>query len=181
MSTITIPASFDEAREKLQGIHALLTATNWERCAILAAYVRVGTQGNGVGQSKAKTSLTPRDFANLGIAGLKSKDTVRKFVQHFLDHFGRHPEPGEVIDLDSLGPWTAPKAKVTFKLSPAEKEIQAVTMLAEVVGVEQAFETVDMANAFYESDEGKKYTEGQTRLAVSQRNPADGECARTHQ
>jgi hypothetical protein len=113
VSTFTIPASLDEAVGQLEGIERLLTAKRWERAAILATFVTLGEKGVGLSQSgnvKSDISLSPVEFAALGIAGLKSHNTVQEYVRRWLEDSGRpRPEPGEVIDLDGLPPWDKPE------------------------------------------------------------------------
>lgn len=108
MSTFTIPASLDEAVGQLEGIERLLTAKRWERAAILAAFVEIGEHGEN--RHTKRTLLSSRQFAALGIAGLKSHMTVREYVRRWLEDSGRpRPEPGQVIDLDGLPPWDKPE------------------------------------------------------------------------
>jgi hypothetical protein len=112
----TIPASIEEATESLGGIGRLLHAKEWERAAIVASFVEVGEHGVGVRQAgKATSSLSPAEFAAIGITGLKSKDTVRRYVERWTEHRPA-PRPGEVIDLDGLPEWPGGS---TYEAGPA--------------------------------------------------------------
>ena len=84
MGTINIPASIEQAVDVLVGVEALLRAKEWERAAIVAAFVTVSEQGVGANQvGKVKTDLSPAEFADLGIAGLKSKNTVQEYAKRW--------------------------------------------------------------------------------------------------
>ena len=84
-TTVTIPASIEEATSRLGAIERLLTATGWERAAIVAAFVRLN---DGPGQPQSITNngntLSTVGFADLGITGLRKADTVRLYVQAWL-------------------------------------------------------------------------------------------------
>lgn len=96
---IKIPASIEDAVAELAGVERLLMAKEWERAAIVAAFVDMP------GQGKASSSLSTREFAGLGIAGLKSKDTVQRYVEAWARTGKPRPRPGEVVDLDALPEW----------------------------------------------------------------------------
>jgi hypothetical protein len=99
----TIPASIEDATSALTGVERLLTAKEWERCAIVAAFV---TLDNKPGPKSSVTSdRSPERFAALGIAGLKSKNTVQRYVERWEATGRAKPRPGEVIDLDGLPGW----------------------------------------------------------------------------
>lgn len=100
---IAIPASVEDATAALNGLDQLLTAGEWKRAAIVAAFVDLG-EGKGKSVGNATSSISCEAFAALGIAGLKSKDTVRRYVQAWLEQRPR-PLPGEVIDMDGLPEW----------------------------------------------------------------------------
>lgn len=96
---IQIPASVNEAVEKLGSLGKLLTATEWERAAIVAAFVE---EGEGRGKSvNASSSISPQEFAALGITGLRSKDTVRRYVRAWMDEVGTRPQAGHSVSLPS--------------------------------------------------------------------------------
>lgn len=97
---VTIPASIEEAVSKLNGIERLLMATEWEKAAIIAAFVAAEESG---GRPKATTSsrfLNVTQFAALGITGLRSKDTVRRYVEAWGDR--AKPLPGHVVVLPTV-------------------------------------------------------------------------------
>jgi hypothetical protein len=96
VTTIKIPASIEDAVDHLGSLEQLLVAKDWERAAIVAAFVRLGKQG--VSPSKANGGLSTDEFAALGIAGLKSKTTVQTYVKRWLKHTdGIYPEAGAKV------------------------------------------------------------------------------------
>ena len=109
MDKVTIPASIEEATERLEGLGALLTATGWERAAIVYAFTRLDEKG-GDRKSEAAIKvrsdfdrLTPDEFAALGIHGLKSKNTVRLHHERWAEH-GRAKtvKPGQTVTLPTV-------------------------------------------------------------------------------
>lgn len=108
MSTINIPPSIEAAVDVLVGVEALLRAKEWERAAIVAAFV---SPDNGHGGREETGSsahlLSARAFAQLGIAGLKSHHTVGEYAERWLAERPR-PIPGGTVDLDGLPEWRKP-------------------------------------------------------------------------
>jgi hypothetical protein len=101
---ITIPASVQEATSRLGGLERLLVATEWERAAIVATFVVPLDNGGDRRSTSAKTStdLTPTAFAELGIAGLRSKDTVRRYVEAWNQSGLPRPVPGDTVELPNI-------------------------------------------------------------------------------
>jgi hypothetical protein len=78
MSTkVTIPATLKEAERVLGSIEGLVTAREWERAAIVWAFTEEGKGGPRTGRELAQLSI--RAFAERGIHGLRSKDSVRRY------------------------------------------------------------------------------------------------------
>jgi hypothetical protein len=103
MTTITVPASLEDAVSALSGIEGLLTAKEWERAAIVAAFTDDGTPGPKVDRGDS-TAISCRAFAAMGISGLRSDQTVRNYRKAWMDEVGRAPEPGQEVALPST-PW----------------------------------------------------------------------------
>ena len=80
-TVVMVPATIEETRSQLDRGAALLSAGHWATAAMVYAYTRDGEHGdNRYTKIEANSSLyTCRGFAELGIRGLKSKDTVRKY------------------------------------------------------------------------------------------------------
>lgn len=74
---IQIPASVEDAVLGLKGLGELVTASEWERAAIVWAFTYEGKNQNRACTDLCKRSLS--DFAKLGIAGLESRNTVAKY------------------------------------------------------------------------------------------------------
>jgi hypothetical protein len=90
---INIPASIDEAHDRLGSLGKLLTATEWEKAAIVAAFV--GTPGKG-----GSTELySTHQFAGLKITGLKSAVTVQRYVDAWEKSGEPKPKPGHAVAL----------------------------------------------------------------------------------
>ena len=97
MKRIRIPATLPEAQTELAGLGKLLTAGEWHRAAILAAFVATSPNQAHV---KSDMRMSPTEFAALGIHGLRSKNTIVRYVQAWLDaHDGQYPQPGEDVEL----------------------------------------------------------------------------------
>jgi hypothetical protein len=145
---IKIPATVEEAVSELSGIDALLTAKGWERAAIVAAFVRLGQSGDNRFTVGANTGPyeSPKSFAALGIAGLKSKDTVQSYVQRWLEASqGVYPEPGANVTLPlveypaskSAAASTNTPAKVVASLTAdADKMTDVIKQAADKLGAE---------------------------------------------
>jgi uncharacterized ferredoxin-like protein len=113
-----IPATIRGATERLSAIGSLVQASEWERAAIVAAFVATT---DGKGQRNATSSISPVEFAKLGIVGLKSKDTVRRYHDAWMQHSGyERPKPGEYIP-DDLPEWgeVVPQITNVSKISTA--------------------------------------------------------------
>lgn len=104
--SIQIPASLDDAKTALNGIGALLTAKQWERAAIVFAFTQ--PQAGGARTVGDQGQLSLRQFAELGIAGLRSPDRVsayRSVWQTAVDQGQATAAiPGKKVDLPAL-PW----------------------------------------------------------------------------
>lgn len=85
--------------DELQGVARLLTATHWERAAIVAAHVDSPGRGSRSDMASFSQVVSPNRFAALGLAGLTSKDTVRRYVQAWESTGLPRPVPGEPVTL----------------------------------------------------------------------------------
>lgn len=102
---VTIPATIAEAQNGLNALGRIITARQWERAAIVAAYVQPD-YGHG-GRSETRTSASLESavaFAARGIVGLRSDHTVARYVNAWLAERPR-PQPGDVVNLDGLDEW----------------------------------------------------------------------------
>jgi hypothetical protein len=107
---------------RLEGLATLLTAKEWERAAILAAYVKVepraGRPRSNVQTKNRNKLMTPQEFTDLGIAGLTNHETVARYVNAWMNVAQRpRPKPGDEVEMDGLPDWpqTEPvKAPIDF-------------------------------------------------------------------
>jgi hypothetical protein len=104
MTTIHIPESRAERENRVKSLSALATATGWELAALLATDVRIGEgAGSRTDLSELTGAYTPNQFAAKGFRGLRSKNTIAAYVQHWLDaHDGQYPTPGSDVVLPKV-------------------------------------------------------------------------------
>jgi|GEM_PF-5783335 len=124
MTTITIPATRKEMVTTLTGWQNLITATQWSKAATLAAFVELpGKGGDRKSDQRSKVTfdrMTCDEFAALGIAGLRSKNTIRAYVRRWIATTRPIPQPGDQVDLDGLPEWdTEEAAPATAEVMPA--------------------------------------------------------------
>lgn len=105
MSMVKVADNTDQLKADADQASRLHSATGWE----LAAYVYAWTEDNGRGRPKndEKSSFYSIDgFAALGIRGLKTKDSVRKYRKAWAAAiergFASEVEPGDEIDLPDM-------------------------------------------------------------------------------
>lgn len=94
---VQIPATIEDAKRELKGLGQLLTATEWSRAAVIRAFTEKGAGHGGKARGSARFSF--RDFARLGIAGLKSENTVSRYYDAWESTGRPAPEPGEIVKL----------------------------------------------------------------------------------
>lgn len=138
---ITLPATIEEAASALAEIDSLLTAKEWHRAAIVAAFVVISESC----AHHAKTSMrreTPLQFAARGLVGLRSKDTVRRYAQAWQSAVDRGKakavSPGDTVLLPALD-WP-PKPTSRQSAAEPEREAQSASepVATSLVGYEAA-------------------------------------------
>jgi hypothetical protein len=137
-TTVAIPATIEEAVGALNGIDALLTAKGWERAAIVYAF----TYDTGGGRPKSDGNpslLTLTDFANLGIAGLTTRETVALYRNAWLEKGDPNISPGDTVTLPTSK--FPPREDTNFgsRVSPAKAKdtVAGWTPEAKAAAVEQ--------------------------------------------
>lgn len=134
-SNVRVPNSLDAAVEQLGSIGRVVTARNWERAAILATYVMPDAGSGGRAEARSSAHLvSAREFARKGIHGLRSENTVLRYVNAWLSERPR-PEPGETVDLDGLSDWP-PSENVARSIQGQRRE--ALVQGAEAAGAGQS-------------------------------------------
>lgn len=105
MTTITIPTTIDKAADRLASIDGLVTATEWERAAIVAAFVRKGRPGIAR-NAKSSLHLTVREFADRRISGLTSHAAIRRYLNAWAaaiaDGHAVEVEPGAKVEIPDV-------------------------------------------------------------------------------
>lgn len=103
MSAITIPKSIQAAKARLGAIGHLLTATEWERAAIVYAFTEPADRYSHPKATANSQSLNLAAFARLGIQGLNREQTVAAYRKAWhdaiLDGQATPVEPGERVEL----------------------------------------------------------------------------------
>lgn len=123
---VTIPASIDDAIGKLEGIESLLTAKGWERAAIVYAFTEERPAGNQPRQMANSRHLSISDFADLGIAGLRTRDTVRRYRNAWIAGGGDpNIKPGDNVELPE-GDFPPEKRQPRIEVSPGSSPDTAV-------------------------------------------------------
>lgn len=69
----------EELATRLGGVEGLLTATKWERAAIVYAYTEVGDIGRGRWYKPQPPKMHIREFAAKGYAGLTTNKSVSRY------------------------------------------------------------------------------------------------------
>jgi len=102
MTSITIPKTIDDAAGVLGGLDELITAKEWHRAAIVAAFVELDSGHGGRKETRKSARFeSSRAFARRGIHGLRSENTVARYAKAWLDKYAR-PTPGTEVSLPSI-------------------------------------------------------------------------------
>ncbi|CPR33704.1 Uncharacterised protein [Mycobacteroides abscessus] len=100
-----IPESIEDAVLNLKGLGELITASEWQRAALVWAFTQEGKPGPP-GDRTTSGPISINDFTRQGISGLKSKETVRKYRRAWskaiADGFTTNVKPGDLIDLPEV-------------------------------------------------------------------------------
>jgi hypothetical protein len=125
MKTIILPASIEDAKPRLISLDSLAAATEWERAAIVFVFTELVGQG---GQKTNPSLLTADEFAALRFAGLKSKDTVRRYHEAWATHGDPDIKAGDKIELPDVTYPSGPTSNRGSRLTPsnAVKEVRAL-------------------------------------------------------
>lgn len=139
---INIPASIEDATERLTGIESLLTAQRWERAAIVAAFVRLNDgPGRPPGTSNG-VHFSIRDFAELRINGLRSHMTVQTYVNRWLEaNEGVYPEPGDAVFLPDDSEWESTRTGTNGHNSTQGMQ-ETITAMTETHGADAVADAI---------------------------------------
>lgn len=101
MTMITIPRTIEGVDRRNAEINGVYTTTGWERAALLASVVQL--PGSGGPANRRSAVCSAEQYAERKVPGLSSANTVRLYVQRWLDaHDGLHPQPGAKVELPDL-------------------------------------------------------------------------------
>lgn len=130
-TTLHIPATIDEVVSGLNGLGALLTAGKWARAAIVAAYVSPQQGRKPTSLTFEGSGISIEQFAALGIHGLKSTNSVAKYLAAWESTGLPKPSIGGSVVLPSVE-FPSPKAvgapKVPQVVLPATVEEAAARL-----------------------------------------------------
>lgn len=104
---VSVPATLDGAKGVLEGVGGLMSATHWGTAAIVYAFTE-DQQGKRTDLLPTEVSevLSIEEFAALGIRGLRTHTSVRKYRrvwQRAIDDGEAEPtEPGARVELPSI-------------------------------------------------------------------------------
>ena len=107
----------------LAGIDGLVTAKEWERAAIVAAFVVPGSGWGG--QTSTSGGLSQTAFAALGIAGLRSASTVGRYVEAWESTGLGRPTPGEEFEATNLGDF--PRTSKSDDPTPGAQKVKDIS------------------------------------------------------
>lgn len=159
---ITIPTDIEGVKADLNGVGVLITAKEWHRAAVVASFVTLSEHGGDRTKGKRSSALAPKEFAALGIHGLKSDNTVRQYVKAWTETAGLEPPaPGEEITLPDIE-WPPSESAKTSTNTPEkvlasiakdpEKTAEAMDRLATA----QPKAAAKVAAKAIKTDEGRK-------------------------
>lgn len=100
MTSYNVPPTLAAAKKELGALGSLLTATQWERSAVVYAFARDGRVAD-FGNSK----LSTRDFAALSLQGLRKPETVSFYIKQWeraMKHGTPAAAPGKRVRLPDL-------------------------------------------------------------------------------
>jgi len=95
MANFRIPADIKAATKSLIGIEALLTATQWQKSAIVRAFCYKGKNRFDEGSRSNESGYSLSDFAELGIVGLTTRNAVTRYYDSWDLSGLADPEPGK--------------------------------------------------------------------------------------
>ncbi|MBA3405706.1 MAG: hypothetical protein H0U13_13670 [Gemmatimonadaceae bacterium] len=110
MHTLKIPASLNQAKRRLIQLDGIATATGWDRAAIVYAFTRNEAGRGDKVASSGDFRLPSARFADLGIAGLRSHQTVREYRRAWSDiamkdYNAPAARPGDSVEIGAEWRW----------------------------------------------------------------------------
>lgn len=82
---ITIPTTIEELKPRLVGLTAIVGTSQWSIAAMVYAHTKAEGERHNSLRSDLTPKMTAKEFATLGIHGLRSDQTVRRYRQAWAD------------------------------------------------------------------------------------------------
>lgn len=154
MASIQIPRTAKAVVAELGTVGELLTATEWRKAALIASVVRL--PGRGARREEAGSSFfTAEQFADQRLAGLRSKDTVRLYVERWLAaNDGAYPRLGAKVKLPT-DEWP-PSRTGTDGYESEDGLAKTVGRLIDKHGPEPIIKAVAKADPIAVAEEGER-------------------------
>ncbi len=106
VAEMRIPDDIESAVLDLKGLGELVTATEWQRAALVFAFTYEGRPGGRSTGQECSVAKTLDEFAKLGLAGLSSRTTVRRYRAAWKlaiqDGFATYVMPGDLVALPEV-------------------------------------------------------------------------------
>ena len=97
----------------LRAHQVTITASEWHRAAIIAAYVTLSKSRAHLSHVNSDMRMSATQFAALGIVGLSTPRTVRKYARAWATlNIGR-PIPGESVEIEKTPAWPTHNRRTT--------------------------------------------------------------------
>lgn len=171
MEKVSIPVSVEDAILSLTGIESLMTAKDWERAAIVYAFT-ANQQGSQSGSRKVVNRLGVKEFADLGIAGLTTQDTVRKYRTIWAEYGTPGIQPGDEVALPNK-----PFPPTDYRTGNFDDRIQTQVKNAKPEVRREVFKSLasdpDVADDLPTRSEATRQLEAATGRANAQRKRQD--------
>lgn len=105
-----IPKTLEQATTRLTSLGEIVTASEWERAAIVYAFTEAPGQGKRTDLSTSREVLSFEQFAKLKIHGLRSRDTVKLYRDRWTEaiELTKRKRNGRVYPVSPGDPFIAP-------------------------------------------------------------------------
>lgn len=173
----TLPAAIEDARVELATLEQIAQATGWRRAAIVWAFVEPAEQG-WPRSSKTRSHMgssarmSARDFAALGIAGLRSHHTVSHYHGAWaaaIEAGEAEPvAPGDTVTLPDM-PFP-PNPTVGRNLGHADREALTVQAAVDGVGPSKVLDVASNPKAIAAAIKASPAVAAEARRAIRDRD-----------
>jgi hypothetical protein len=157
--------------ETIEGVAALFTARKWDKAAIVWAYVDANGRGKRGGIRRRTKEYTPDSFADLGLFGLSSNQTVLHYWQAWQDAIdsgdAQPVAPGDEIPTVDL-PWVG-GADTRHRYVPLadREELESKAREADELRKREAKRKAELARRTAEREKKRKAEKQENKRAVA--------------